>query len=259
MLLANLSKWDGIKDAVLRRGQAAPAALRTDDLVLNQLVDLFVKGSDGTFNKKADYDHLAYVFADLAQHAEVRQYLVRRQVYDDAIPLTKLKVFTEHPSEVRRKGVASTIKNVAFDVHSHAAFLDEDGIDIMPYVLLPITGSEEYPEDESLSMLPDLQLLPPDKRRDPDASVVRTHVETLTLLATTRAGRDLMRDINVYPVIRETHLRVDDEGVKDACDRLVQVLMRDEEDEGGQARVDEVGQKGGDAEEDEDDDRIVEV
>ncbi|KND88728.1 Protein HGH1 [Tolypocladium ophioglossoides CBS 100239] len=252
MLLANLAKWDGIK-SVLQRKQQAPEALGSDDVVLNQLMDLFVKGQDGAYNKNADFDYLAYVFADLAKHAEIRQYFVNPQPYDGVIPLTKLKVFTEHKSDVRRKGVASTIKNVAFDVQSHPSFLSAGGIDILPYVLLPITGSEEYEVDDAMAMLPDLQLLPPDKRRDPDSTVVQTHVETLTLLTTTREGRELMREVRVYPIVRETHLRVDDGAVREACERLVQVLMRDEEepDANAKGRVQEI--------EGAEDDEIVEV
>jgi hypothetical protein len=41
-----------------------------------------------------------------------------------------------------------------------------------------------------------------------------------------------MRRVKVYPLIRETHLHTEDENVQEACDRLVQVLMRDEEGEG---------------------------
>ena len=248
MLLANMAKWDTFK-SILERKQNPPEKLGSDGLVMNQLVDLFVKGADGSFNKDADFDYLAYLFADLSKHEEVRQYFVRRQEYDDALPLTKLKVFTEHKSDIRRKGVASTIKNVAFDVPSHPTFLSESEINIMPYILLPIVGGEEYDEEETMSMLPDLQLLPADKQRDSDPTIVQTHVETLTILTTTREGRDLMREIKVYPIIRETHLRVDDDGVREACERLVQVLMRDEEEAGIEAR----------GEVDEDDDRIVEV
>lgn len=229
MLLANLAKWDSLK-MIIERKQPPPETLGSDELVLNQLMDLFVKGADGSFNKHADYDYLAYVFADLAKHAEIREHFVRRQAYDSAVPLTKIRVFTEHKSDVRRKGVASTIKNVAFDVPSHPAFLAEDEINILPYVLLPIMGGEEYDDDDMMAMLPDLQLLPPDKRRDPDPKIVQTHVETLLLLTSSRQGRDLMREVKVYPIIRETHLRVDDEDVREACERLVQVLMRDEED-----------------------------
>ncbi|KAG6103068.1 hypothetical protein E4U14_006451 [Claviceps sp. LM454 group G7] len=231
MLLANLSKDDGFK-SVSERKQTPPDALGSDESILNQLMDLFVKGQDGAYNKKADYDYLAYVFADLAKHVEIRQYFVTEQKYDSVIPLSKIRVFTEHKSDVRRKGVASTIKNVAFDINSHPELLSDEGINVLPYVLLPITGNEEYDVDDTMEMLPDLQLLSADKQRDPDNNNVQTHIETLTLLTTTREGRDLMRRVKVYPIIRENHLRVDDEGVREACDRLVQVLMRDEEGEG---------------------------
>lgn len=255
MLLANLAKWDGLK-GVLHRKQDKPEGLDSDELVINQLMDLFVKGADGSYNKNANYDYLAYFFADLAKHAEVRQYFVQRQAYDGVIPLTKIRVFTEHKSDVRRKGVASTLKNVAFDIPSHPAFLDEDDINILPYLLLPLAGNESYDEEEMLSMLPDLQLLPPDKQRDPDPSILQTHVETLTILTTTRMGRELMREVKIYPLIRETHLRVENEDLRDACDRLVQVLARDEapdaEEAAPETRVQEI-------EEENDDERIVEV
>lgn len=241
MLLANLAKHDSMKN-ILSRKQTAPEALGSDDLVLNQLMDLFVKGQDGSYNKDADYDYLAYVFADLSKYDDVRKFFITEQDYNKVIPLTKLKVFTEHKSDIRRKGVASTIKNVAFDIDSHPSFMSSEGIDILPYVLLPITGNEEYDVDETMDMLPDLQLLPPDKKRDADTTIIQTHVETLMLLTTTREGRDYMREVKVYPIIRETHQRVEDAGVKEACDRLVQVLMRDEEGEGEdtEARIKEL-------------------
>ena len=140
-------------------------------------------------------------------------------------------MFTEHKSDVRRKGVASTIKNVAFEIDSHGDLIGEDEINILPYLLLPIMGNDEYDEEDMLDMLPDLQLLPPDKERDSDPTIMQTHIETLMLLTTTRMGRDVLRNIKVYPIIRETHLRVENDDVREMCERLVQVLMRDEEGE----------------------------
>jgi hypothetical protein len=280
MLLANLTKWDDLR-RILALKRPAPKALDSGSLAIDQLLDLFVKGADGTYNKNADFDYLAYLFADIAKHAEGRKYFATRQTYDDVIPLAKLIVFTEHKSTVRRKGVASTIKNVAFDIPSHPSFLSEDDINALPYLLLPLTGNEEYDEDDTTDMLPDLQLLPPDKTRDSDPAIIQTHVETLMLLTTTRKGRDTLRTIKVYPIIRETHLHVEDEGVREVCERLVQVLMRDEEGEekvdagmtalsrdvvqekhlqaaggpGNWAKVQEVDSE----EDDEDDDKIIEV
>ncbi|KAJ3570787.1 hypothetical protein NPX13_g5613 [Xylaria arbuscula] len=267
MLLANLAKADSFISIVYKK-QPPPEELKSDELVMNQLVDLFVK--EAAYNKKADFDHLSYLFADLTKHAQVRQHFVRKQDYDGVIPITKLKVFTEHKSDIRRKGVASTIKNVAFDVPSHPLFMSENDIDILPYILLPITGNEEYDLEESMAMLPDLQLLPPDKQRDSDPNIIQTHVETLLLLSTTREARERMREVKVYPIIRETHARVQNEGVQDACERLVQVLMRDEADEKPESRVEDLGEvkdgehedggKGNiDDDDDDDDDQIVEV
>ncbi|KAI9729637.1 MAG: hypothetical protein M1818_008440 [Claussenomyces sp. TS43310] len=279
MLLANLAKWDDLK-RITSLERSAPKHLSSNKLALDQLVDLFVKGADATWNKEADYDYLAYLFADIAKHAEGRRYFVTKQEYDGVIPLTKLTVFTEHKSDIRRKGVASTIKNVAFEIPEHPKFFDDKEINILPYLLLPITGNEEYDEEDTLGMLPDLQLLPPDKMRDSDHSVIQTHIETLMLLTTTREGRDLMREVKVYPIIRETHLRVENEEVREVCERLVQVLMRDEDDDEKvdagmealrrkepQKRLQAAGGAGswagtedeGDIEESDDDDRIVEV
>lgn len=233
MLLANMSKRDTIK-SILTKKQTPPESLKSDDLVINQLFDLFVKGFDGSYNKHANFDYLAYMFADLTKHDEVRRHFVQRQAYDGEFPLSKIKVFTEHKSDVRRRGVASTIKNIAFEVDAHPAFLAEEDMNLLPYLLLPITGNEEFDEEDALEMLPDLQLLPPDKERDSQPEIIQTHIETLTLLTTTRPARDLMREVKVYPLIRETHLKVNHEGVKEACERLVQVLMRDEADEAKQ-------------------------
>ena len=197
-------------------------------------MDCFVKGAEGTLNKSANFDYLSYFFADISKSEEGRAYFTSRQDYDGVVPVTKLTVFTEHKSSIRRRGVASTIKNVAFDIPFHPTLFSEDEANLLPYILLPIMGPEEFSEEESMAMLPDLQLLPPDKQRDSDNGIVTTHLETLLLLTTTREGRDIMREIKVYPIIRECHLHVEDEGVREACDRLVQVLMRDEEGEGNQ-------------------------
>jgi hypothetical protein len=259
MLLANLTKWDGLKE-LIKRKQQPPEQLGSDDSVLNQLMDLFVKGQDGAYNKKADYDYLAYVFADLSKHPEIRKYFLETQKYDQVIPLTKIRVFTDHKSDIRRRGVASTIKNVAFEVDSHPAFLSEDDINILPYILLPIMGSEEYDVDEMMDMLPDLQLLPPDKKRDPDNTIVQTHIETLTLLTTTLEGRELQRRVKVYPVIRETHLHVNDEGVQEACERLVNVLAADEpSEEDNKADKKQLEAPESRLQEVDDDDKLVEV
>lgn len=106
----------------------------------------------------------------------------------------------------------------------------------------------------------DLQMLPPDKKRDSDKSILVTHLDTLLLLTTTREAREYMRKVNVYTIVKETHLAVDDEEVQDACERVVQVLMRDEEKEGeNESGWVQPQEEDEDEDDDDDDDKIVEI
>lgn len=231
MLLANLGKEDNIA-RLLKLGRGTPEGLQSNDRIIDQLLDLFVKGSEGSWNPHADFNYLCYLFADIAKHEEGRRYFLQKQAYDGVIPLTKLTVFTSHKSNIRRKGVASVIKNVAFETDKHGLFFGEEEINILPYLLLPlVSGGDQFSDEDTEGMLDDLQLLEPDKERESDAQICQTHVETLMLLTTTRDGRDLLRQVKAYPVVRELHLGVENEGVREACERIVQVLMRDEEGE----------------------------
>lgn len=92
-------------------------------------------------------------------------------------------------------------------------------------------GPEEYSDEDTEGMLDELQLLEPDKEREKDVEIMKTHLETLLLLSTTIEGREVLRRIKVYPIVRECHLQVEDEGVREACDRVVQIIMRKEEGE----------------------------
>lgn len=49
------------------------------------------------------------------------------------------------------------------------------------------------------------------------------------LLTATYPGREIMRESGVYVVIRRLHEQIEDEDVRGLVERLVNVLMRDEE------------------------------
>jgi hypothetical protein len=231
MLLANLAKSDSVTK-LLSLKREVPKPLSTSPIGIDQLLDCFVKGAEGSYNKKADYDYLSYLFADLAKHEAGRKhFLTPRKEDQDIVPLTKLVVFTEHKSTIRRRGVANTIKNACFDTHAHSNLLadqSDGGVGLLPYILLPLMGSEEYSDEDTEGMLDEVQLLDPDKEREKQADIITTHLDTLLLLTTTADGRKRLREVKVYPIIRELHAHVEDEDVRAGCDRLVQVLMRGE-------------------------------
>ncbi|KAF1959814.1 DNA-binding protein-like protein HGH1 [Byssothecium circinans] len=242
MLLANMAKDDSLQ-RVLELKRDVPKELSTSSWAIDQLFDCFVKGAEGGYNKDADYDYLSYFFADLGKFPKGREYLTKPQTHDsNIIPLTKIQVFTSHPSHIRRLGVASTIKNATFNVESHPTLLSNlspdptlpppsVGANLLPYLLLPLMGPEEYSDEDTEGMLDELQLLEPDKERESDVEIMKTHLETLLLLSTTRESRDVLRKVKVYPIVRECHLHVENEDVREACDRVVQILMRKEEGE----------------------------
>ena len=262
-LLANLVKDDGLAQRLLKAERNLPPStkvkvkLKTNERgeveatksqeavslrisasknVVDQLMDVFVKGANNSLNPKANYDYLSYVFADLSKFENGRKYLLERQQYDEVVPITKLVVFTEHGSLTRRKGIASTIKNCAFEVSKHDYLLrseDEAGVGLLPYIMLPLAGNEEFDAEDGEGMLAELQLLPPDKEREVDDEIIATHLETLLLLTTERESRDRLRAVKVYPVVRELHLKREAEGIQEGCVRLVNVLMRDEDNDAG--------------------------
>jgi hypothetical protein len=277
MLLANMAKDDSLQ-RVLQLKRDVPKELSKSKWAMDQLMDCFVKGAAGAYNEHADFDYLSYFFADLAKFPKGREYLTTPQEHDEnVIPITKIQVFTDHASHIRRLGVASAIKNVAFHIPAHPVLLSNlssdpnlpppsIGANILPYLLLPLMGPEEYDDEDTEGMLDECQLLEPDKEREKDVEIIKTHLETLLLLSTTPESRAVLRGVKVYPIVRECHMHVDDEGVQEACDRVVQILMRreegEEEDEipnmaagGGSGKMMELGN----AEEEDEDEQIVDV
>lgn len=123
-------------------------------------------------------------------------------------------------------------------------------------------GPEEYPDEDTEGMLDELQLLEPDKERESDVEIIKTHLETLLLLSTNQESREVLRKVKVYPIVRECHLQVEDEGVREACDRVVQIIMRKEE--GEEEDIPDQDANGGRLlelknDDEEDDDKIVEI
>jgi len=287
MLLANLVKHPSLT-RLITLSRPAPTPVSRSTLAIDQLMDCFISTpspastSNNTSASNPAYDYLSYTFASISAHSSGRLHFLTPQSYDSILPLTKLTPFTEHSSHIRRAGVASTIKNICFEIDKHTVLLPLSSskdhsitTDILPYILLPLCGSEDLDSDQFPDMLPDLQLLPPDKVRDPDPAILVTHLETLLLLTTTREARDLMRKIGVYPVVRECHAAVENEDVRDAAERVVQVLMRKEEGEEEDDQVAMQAAAGGDGAgvagrmvqetrsaeevEDDEDERIVEI
>ena len=78
--------------------------------------------------------------------------------------------------------------------------------------------------------MPDeLTLLDPEKKRESDPKLRLAIVDILLLLCGTRSGREKLRKVKVYEVIKKVHLQERDEDIQERIESLVNMLMRDEE------------------------------
>ncbi len=155
-------------------------------------------------------------------------------------PLTLFLPHTSHSSHVRRLGTASLLKNVAL-IHLDIPYLLQPAQSILPPILLPLCSSnQDGLSEEEMDALPEeCQYLTTEHVQEKDLEIMKTHLETLWLL-TTRGGEDgrrLVKEKGTYPVIRELHLQTEDEGVRGACERIVDVIMGDELVRGSQDKV----------------------
>ncbi|XP_041633866.1 protein HGH1 homolog [Cheilinus undulatus] len=216
-ILTNLSRHEKTCKTVFKVLQ--------EDTGLAQLVEIFC--TEG-YNKKAKLHYLGPLLSNLTQLPETRNYIMDR----DRCVVQRLLPFTQYQaSAVRRGGVIGTLRNCCFDHTCHEWLLSE-AVDILPFLLLPLAGPEELTDEENEGLPVDLQYLPEDKKREEDPDIRKMLLETLLLLTATKPGRTMLKEKNVYPIIREFHRWEKDVHVVAACEKLVQVLIGDEPEQG---------------------------
>ncbi|XP_065140583.1 protein HGH1 homolog [Paramisgurnus dabryanus] len=199
--------------------------LQEQNIGLAKLVEIFCQEG---FNQKASLHYLGPLLSNLTQLPEARQFILDKErcVIQRLLPYTQYE-----QSTTRRGGVVGTLRNCCFD-YAHHEWLLGDSVDILPYLLLPLAGPEELSEEENEGLPVDLQYLPEDKKRETDPDIRKMLLETLLLLTATKGCRQIMKNKNVYPIMREFHNWEKDPHVISACEKLVQVLISDEPEEG---------------------------
>lgn len=216
-ILSNLSRSDGTCPAVYKVLQ--------DKVGLSKLVEIFCREN---FNPKATLDFIGPLLSNLSQLQEAREELLdhSRCVVQRLLPFTQYE-----GSVVRRGGVIGTLRNCCFD-HKHHEWLLSEDVDILPFLLLPLAGSEELSEEENEGLPLDLQYLPEDKQREEDPDLRKMLLETLLLLCATARGRCSLKAKQVYPLMREFHSWETNADVKSSAEKLIQVLIGEEPERG---------------------------
>ncbi|XP_051527622.1 protein HGH1 homolog [Myxocyprinus asiaticus] len=217
-ILSNLTRHERTCRDVFR-------VLQEQNIGLAKVVEIFC--TEG-FNKKASLHYLGPLLSNLTQLPETRHFILDKErcVIQRLLPYTQYE-----ESTTRRGGVVGTLRNCCFD-YAHHEWLLSDAVDILPFLLLPLAGPEELSEEENEGLPVDLQYLPEDKKREEDPDIRKMLLETLLLLTATKVGRQIMKNKNVYPIMREFHKWEQDPQAISACEKLVQVLIGDEPEAG---------------------------
>ncbi|KAM9573706.1 LOW QUALITY PROTEIN: protein HGH1 homolog [Guaruba guarouba] len=205
-LLANLSRERGAARAVLR------ALGSRWDALLQELA------------RPRPPPELGPLLCNLSQVPEGRRRLLDRSrcAVQRLLPFTQYRDSTEH-----RRGIVGALRNCCFE-HEHHEWLLSEAVDILPFLLLPLAGPEDLPEEDMERLPPDLQYLPQDKQREEEPDIRRMLLEAIMLLTATGPGRRRVRAMGTYVVLRELHGWEQHPGVRAACERLLQVLIGDE-------------------------------
>jgi len=152
---------------------------------------------------------------------------------EEQLLLPRLFIFMDQTkfSLVFRIAMAGILKNCCMELESHAWLLTED-IDILSTLLLPLAGPEEFTEEDYSKMPASLQYLPNDKEREPNGSIRKTLLEALFKLCQRRTSREILRENNVYYILREYHLWEPDEDIKAYLEEIINVIVRTEDEIG---------------------------
>ncbi|XP_008318914.1 protein HGH1 homolog [Cynoglossus semilaevis] len=216
-ILSNLSRHKKTCKAVFQALQ--------EEVGLAKVVEMFC--TEG-YNKKANFHYLGLLLSNLTQLPEARSFIMDK----DRCIIQRLLPFTQYQASViRRGGTIGTLHNCCFD-HIYHDWLLSDAVDILPFLLLPLAGPEELSEEQNEALPVDLQYLPEDKTREEDPDIRKMLLETLLLLTATKVGRQIMKDKNVYFIMREFHKWEEDLEVISTCEKFIQVLIGDEPAEG---------------------------
>lgn len=181
------------------------------------------------YNKKnAHLDHLPLVLCNLTQIGRVRMYLLD----EETKLITKIIPFLSfEKSVIRRKGCAGIVRNCCFESAKHEWLLSED-VDLLPALLLPLAGPEEFDDEDNEGLPLDLQYLPASKTREHDVDIRKMLVESVFQLCATKPGRLYVKKMNTYIIMRELHKWETDPANDVAIQNLVDILIGDEPEEG---------------------------
>ena len=208
---------------VIMKESASASDTATDGQV--SMHNLVLALTTEKYNEFAKLHYLAPFISNLTQVKAIRNYVMDEQ---RCVVQRLLPFLNYEKSPERRGGVIGILRNCCFDVEKHEWLLGED-VDLLPRLLLPLAGPEEFDDEDNEKLPEDLQYLPEDKEREPDPDLRHMLVETVFKLCTSKKCREFVRSKNTYVICRELHKWEKDRKVDLAIQKLVDLLIGDDD------------------------------
>ncbi|GAB0097447.1 Protein HGH1 homolog [Sergentomyia squamirostris] len=220
MILSNLTRQEDLVEKIL-------IELDSDPQKLDKLVVCFTRIG---YNKAGcNLHYIGPTFSNFSQNSKGRLMFCDK----DKMFLQRILPFVDfRESVIRRGGAVGLLKNICFDSTYHDWLLSED-VNILPCILLPLAGPEEFDDEDNEKFPIELQYLSPDKKREEDPDIRKMLLECLLQLCSTRKGREYLRQKGTYEILREYHKwevqqNSDCRQTLLACENAVDVLIRTE-------------------------------
>jgi hypothetical protein len=241
MLLSNLTQFEDAAQKLLEIRHASGPAV---DTLIGRLGGAALDGGNERFG------HISHVLTNLAQSVKGRKSLLLALAGKDNGLLDGLCNQLAAVDETRRLGVARTLRNLCFaarkdkedEREASEALFSEPGLHrtlITRLAARLAVHHAAYRDNERDSFAPELvAALGPElcsapeecaeeKERRPQEVEFEgrlTLTEALLLLSASPVACETMRDLGIYPVLRDAHLAEEEEKVREANESLVEVF-----------------------------------
>ncbi|RZF46123.1 hypothetical protein LSTR_LSTR012983 [Laodelphax striatellus] len=193
-----------------------------DGNILQRLMDILFSPD---FNKSGcDLQHLPNVFANIAQSPVIRSYIIERaeQFKNNFLNSMHSVELLGNENKYRKRGLLALYRNLSLNKADHTLILDGAVIRLFTSALFTLVNSLKYDHDSHTEV--------GKKSMDPELCVLL--LDTLLVFCATKRGRNIMRECDVYVALKEVHATTNDKAIEIATEKIVDILIRTEEEIG---------------------------
>ena len=155
----------------------------------------------------------------------------RRYLSEGEHPIfLRLLTFINDASLVKRGGVCVIAKNCLLEVDRHQTILEDHDDSLLAALLGRLVHPAcEFSEEELDKMLLEISLEHRNTPVESDPAIREMVVECMIALGTTFEGRVILREKEVYPIMRECHKLETEESIRANMEIVVEYIIRDED------------------------------